>query len=100
MVPARSDPAGDRNRNPRSQVFWRFPVKSLVLLEKRWLHTGVTVLVERATEMFEGASGSNTPTRSPVQETQLDQEWLVHIHDGVGLFCSRSCERINAHRPT
>src|SRR6185312_1505000 len=54
----------------------------------------------RQTEMFRCQARNNTPARRFLQQTFLNQKWLVHFFDRVRLFAQSRRYSFNADRPT
>ena len=50
-------------------------------------------------QMLVSSPGRYPSTRRALQEAELNQIWLVDVHDGVGFFAGRSCQRFNSDRP-
>src|ERR1039457_1424207 len=51
-------------------------------------------------EVFIRKMRRDAPARRPVEETNLDEEWLVDFLDRVRFFGQRRRQRVHADRPT
>ena len=52
--------------------------------------------VRRNSKMFIGQLCSDSAARRAIQETDLDQKWLVNFLNGIGFFCQGCRQRIQA----
>src|SRR5215217_6731093 len=69
---------------------------TLIFLEERLLLDLQTRRWSKA-KMLIGTSGGDSTTRGPLKKPELDQIWLVDIHDRIRLFAGGSGKRFDSH---